>query len=419
MKTRINLFIRLLFIAFFITAVTPAWTQTSKTFYVVKGIVKDKSNLKSLGYANISISGTNVGTVANSDGEFLIKIKNDLNAKTIEISRIGYMTVEIPVKGENAEGITVYMMPKASVLDEITIMALNPADLVKEAIGKIERNYSDQTNLLNGFYRETIKKRSTYVNVAEAVVEIYKTKYDQRLDGDQVQVYKGRKLISPKVDDTLLVKLLGGPNLSIYIDAVKNPDLMLNNETIGDYKYKMELPVMIDERPHYVISFTPQVILPYALYYGKYYIDRETLTFSRIEFNLSMDDKNKATQMILKKKPFSLRFKPEKVAFMVNYKRYGDRSYLNYIRSEVRFKCDWKRKLFSTNYTIVSETVITKRSSDLVLKASRKLAFSDFYSLSDKAENFFDENYWEDYNIIEPEQSLENVVNKLKKEKQK
>jgi len=419
MKTRINLFIRLLFIALFITAVTPAWTQTSKTFYVVKGIVKDKSNLKSLGYANISISGTNVGTVANSDGEFLIKIKNDLNAKTIEISRIGYMTVEIPVKGENAEGITVYMMPKASVLDEITIMALNPADLVKEAIGKIERNYSDQTNLLNGFYRETIKKRSTYVNVAEAVVEIYKTKYDQRLDGDQVQVYKGRKLISPKVDDTLLVKLLGGPNLSIYIDAVKNPDLMLNNETIGDYKYKMELPVMIDERPHYVISFTPQVILPYALYYGKYYIDRETLTFSRIEFNLSMDDKNKATQMILKKKPFSLRFKPEKVAFMVNYKRYGDRSYLNYIRSEVRFKCDWKRKLFSTNYTIVSETVITKRSSDLVLKASRKLAFSDFYSLSDKAENFFDENYWEDYNIIEPEQSLENVVNKLKKEKQK
>ncbi|MGM9796257.1 MAG: hypothetical protein ACI3ZY_01510 [Parabacteroides sp.] len=26
---------------------------------------------------------------------------------------------------------------------------------------------------------------------------------------------------------------------------------------------------------------------------------------------------------------------------------------------EVRFKCDWKRKLFSTNYTVVSEMVVT------------------------------------------------------------
>ena len=310
----------------------------------------------------------------------------------------------------------VYLTPKDNILEAITILGKDPAELVQEAISKIGDNYSNGDNLLSGFYRETIKKRSTFVNVAEAIVEIYKTKYnDQRLEGDLVQVYKGRRIISPKMDDTLLVKLLGGPNLSIYIDAVKNPDLMLTNMNMSDYYYRMELPVMIDDRPHYVVSFEPQVVLPYPLYFGKYYIDRETLTFSRVEFSLSMDDKSKATQMILKKKPFSLRFKPEEVSFMVNYKRMGDKSYLNYVRSELRFKCDWKRRLFSTNYTIVSETVVTKRSDKLLLKAPRKYAFNDAYSLSDKVDNFYDENFWEDYNIIEPEQSLESAVNKLRK----
>ena len=44
-----------------------------------------------------------------------------------------------------------------------------------------------------------------------------------------------------------------------------------------------------------------------------------------------------------------------------------------------------------------------------------KLAFHERNSLSDKVSNFYDENFWEDYNIIEPTESLENAVNKLKK----
>lgn len=416
MKTRFNLFFRLMLVTLSISIITPAWAQADKDFYVVKGIVKDKMTNRILEYANISITGTNIGTVANKDGEFSIKIKNDIKAESIEVSRIGYKTEVIPVNGVRIDKLVVYLTPKENILEAITILGKDPAELVQEAISKIGDNYSNGDNLLSGFYRETIKKRSTFVNVAEAIVEIYKTKYnDQRLEGDLVQVYKGRRIISPKMDDTLLVKLLGGPNLSIYIDAVKNPDLMLTNMNMNDYYYRMELPVMIDDRPHYVVSFEPQVVLPYPLYFGKYYIDRETLTFSRVEFSLSMDDKNKATQMILKKKPFSLRFKPEEVSFMVSYKRMGDKSYLNYVRSELRFKCDWKRRLFSTNYTIVSETVVTKRSDKLLLKAPRKYAFNDAYSLSDKVDNFYDENFWEDYNIIEPEQSLESAVNKLRK----
>jgi len=173
---------------------------------------------------------------------------------------------------------------------------------------------------------------------------------------------------------------------------------------------------MIEDRPHYVVTFIPQVILPYSLHYGKLYIDRESLTFSRAEFSVSMDDKNKATQAILKKKPMGMVFKPEDVSFLVTYKTRDGKSYLNYIRSELRFKCDWKKRLFSTNYAIVSETVITGGKGEVSAKIPHKLAFRESQSLSDKVNSFYDPNFWEDYNIIEPDESLEYAVNRLKKE---
>ena len=91
-------------------------------------------------------------------------------------------------------------------------------------------------------------------------------------------------------------------------------------ETLNYYDFFMEEPVQIDNRQQYVISFRPRVVLPYALYYGKLYIDRDKLSFTRAEFSLSMDNKVKAVQAILAKKPYGLRFKPQELSFLVTYK---------------------------------------------------------------------------------------------------
>ena len=71
--------------------------------------------------------------------------------------------------------------------------------------------------------------------------------------------------------------------------------------------------------------------------------------------------------------------------------------------------------MFSTSYSIVSENVITDATMDEAKKISGRVAFKDSHSLSDKVNNFSDENFWEDYNIIEPVESLENAVNRLRK----
>ena len=384
-------------------------------FVTVSGVVKDKQTKKVLPYVNISIPRTNVGTVTNEDGEFTIKVLKTLSASQIEVSHIGYLNEIIPVGNKDVTNYTVMLEPNVNSLQEVVVHARDPRYIVEEAMRKVDVNFSNQGNLLTGFYRETAQKGRRFINISEAIVYVYKTSYrDASVARDRVQLYKGRKLLSQKSGDTLVVKLLGGPTLSVYVDLAKNPELLFDENTLHNYSFRMEESVMLNKRLNYVISFVPQVILPYALYYGKLYIDKETLSFTRAEINLSMDDKNKATEAILKKKPFGLRFQPQEVSFIITYQQRNGLTYLSYVRNDVRFKCDWKRKLFATNYTIRSEMVITDAKVQKE-EISYKNSFKNSQSLSDKVADFTDENFWGAYNIIAPTETLENAVNKLKK----
>lgn len=409
-------FILMILLACGVTSIKAQDSDTNSDFITISGIVKDKQSKKKLEYVNISVPGTNVGTITNNDGEFSIKIRNTLHAQQVEVSHIGYLNSLIPVNGKDIYQYTVLLEPNVNSLSEVIIRANDARLIVEEAIDKVAKNYSPSGSQLTGFYRETAQKGRRYINISEAVIDVSKTPYkDRNVERDRVQVFKGRKLLSQKASDTLAVKLLGGPNLSVYVDVVKNPEIFLDPQVLPYYTFRMEESIMLNNRPHYVISFTPQVILPYALYYGKLYIDKDRLSFSRAEFALNMDDKNKATDAILRKKPIGLRFKPVQVSFLVTYKEHNNVTYLSYIRNEVEFKCDWKRKLFSTNYAIVSELVVTDgKAQDSTIPY--RDSFKSSQSLSDKVSDFADENFWGAYNIIEPTESLESAVYKLKKQ---
>ncbi|MDR1527169.1 MAG: carboxypeptidase-like regulatory domain-containing protein [Dysgonamonadaceae bacterium] len=385
-------------------------------FFTIGGVVKNSKNKKHIGYVNVSAAGTNVGTVTNENGEFILKISNELDVHEIELSCLGYYNAKYSINRSNRLEQTFFMEPRAIELQEVEVLSWkNPADLIEEATRKISTNYSLSPNLLTCFYRETIQKRKKYITISEAVTEVYKSSYQKDALGDRTQILKGRKLLSPEKKDTLGVKLLGGPNLAIYVDVVKNPDILLDTEVLRCYAFKMGEITSINNRLQYVVHFRPQIIMSYPLYEGTYYIDRETLAFTRIVFGMEMRDKEKVTRIILKDKPAGLRFTPEEVSYVVTYQYQNGKSYLNYIRDEIRFRCDWKRRLFSTPYTVISEMVVTDRRAENIEKIAGKKAFSERKSLSDEAMTYYDSNFWGAYNIIEPTESLESAVGKLKK----
>lgn len=387
-------------------------------YFTVTGVVRNKDDRKKLENVNVSVPGTNIGTVTNSDGLFSLKIKDAEIVRGLEVSHIGYLNTQISLKeNKDLSTLTVWMIPAPNLLSEIVIFGNNARGIVEEAIRKIPVNYSPNENMLTTFYRETVQKRRRYISVSEAVIDVYKTAYNDRIPvKDKVQLQKGRRLLSQKNSDTLAVKVVGGPSLAIYLDVVKNQDALLNMGDLDYYEFHIEEPVSFDNRMQYVISFRPKVSLMYALFYGKLYIDFEKLAFTRAEFSLDMKNKTKAVEAILHKKPLGLQFKPQEVSYLVTYKEQNGKTYLNYIWNTIRFKCDWKKRLFSSGYTVYSEMVVTDRQEDNFTAISNKTAFKEKQVFYDLVDEYWNEDFWKEYNIIEPTESLEHAVNKLKKQ---
>ncbi|MDR1406415.1 MAG: carboxypeptidase-like regulatory domain-containing protein [Tannerella sp.] len=420
MKTKHFITVSLTCVLFVFNGFDAAEAQNGDDYFTISGVVKDARSKKEVEQVNVSAVGTSIGTVTNEDGEFTLKLNNTAGVKEIELSCIGYFNARIAITGNDMKEQTYLIYPESFHLSEIEVFSWrNPRDLIKAALDKLPDNYPMQTNMLTGFYRETIQKRRKYINISEAVVQVYKSPYTTNASSDRVRVLKGRKLVSPKLSDTLNVKLLGGPNMAAYVDVVKNPDILLDPEMLQYFSYKMGETTSINGQLQYVVHFEPQVALPYPLYSGTFYIDRGTLAFTRAEFSMDMKDRLKVIDLILKEKPAGLRFTPEEVSYVVSYKQRDGKTYLNYIYNRIRFKCDWKRRFFATNYIVVGETVVTDNRSENVEKIPAREAFSMRQSLSQEVSAYFDDDFWGAYNIIEPTESLENAVSRLMKQQDK
>ena len=377
--------------------------------HVVRGEVRDARTGKALTAVNVTVPGRNYATVTNDDGVFVLK--SDVPIKELYFSHLGYRSLHQSVTREDME---VRLVPEIYPLAEASIISGDPYEIVLSSIKKIPANYASQPELLNIFYRETLQKRQRYTYVSEAVARVYKTEYNDGISADRTAIDKSRVIVSQRRRDTLSVKMTGGPNMAVSYDAAKNDNIIFNRTDLPLYRYEMDNPVYIGDRLHFVIHVSPMEEAEYALFYGTFFIDRETLLFSRIELALDMSDRAKATRVMLVKKPIGLRFTPKELTFTMTYRPAESGARLEYFRSTMRFNCDWKKRLMKTQYAVVNELVVTDVASEAV-RIPRNEAFHAADALSDKAAEFYDPDFWKDYNIIEPSESLENAINKLKK----
>lgn len=389
--------------------VAGAQTDSPQLTHMVRGTVVDARSGALLPAVSVRVSGRNHATVSNADGGFVIK--SDKPIRTLLFSCLGYKTLSLPVSGEV---VLARLAADKYLLDASTIVAGNPWEIVRSATELIPDNYPDRPELLKCFYRETLQKRNRYISVSEAVSRVFKLPYDRPGRSDRTALDKSRFIVSQRKRDTLSVKLMGGPTLSCTADAVKNRDLLLDDMAEGLYELQLGAPVYIGDRLQFVIHFSPACAVDYALYNGTLYIDRERLFFTRIELSMDMQDPALATRQLLVKKPLSLRFTPKEVSLVMSYRYDGQTCRLDYLRSVIRFNCDWKKRMLATSYTVTNETVVT----DLVEPAhpipwSEQFRTSDF--MSDKAVEFLDPEFWKDYNIIAPSESLEHAVGRLQR----
>ena len=373
-----------------------------QSYVTIKGKVVDAETGVPLVFASVSVSEANVAIVTNIDGEFTLKIGESLLLKNLEFSFIGYKNV-------------ISMESAPIPIKEIIVKPIDPYDIVTRAITRIGRNYTDEANLMTAFYRETIRKNRTYVSIGEAVVEILKAPYSNDVRFDNARIYKGRKSADVEKMDTVLFKLQGGPVSTLDLDIAKNNEAILTLEAMKYYNYSLTSVIEIDGKPHYVIDFIQKPSVDIPLFMGSLYIEMDSYAITESEFGFNLEDKEAAQSIFIRKKPLGMEVTPEIATYRVKYREQDGKWYFAYSRAEVKFKVDWKKKLFNTYYTTMAEIAVTDRTTEEVIKFAGKdrLKFTDVFS--EKVDAFADPDFWGEYNVIEPDQSIESAIRKLSK----
>jgi hypothetical protein len=386
-------------------------TINYKSYY---GRVVDASTKNALPFATIEALGSNTATVTNIDGDFIIKIERNAKVSQLKISYVGYTNKVLDLSNFNeSRSFSVELDQNPIQLKQVTIRPTDAMELISDVLSNIKNNYSEAPMMMRGFYRETIQRGKNYVSISEAIIDVYKGGYNNEYQVDQVKLVKGRKSADVEKMDTVLFKVQGGPNTTILMDVVKNPYILLSDEYRNVYDFHLTDVITLDDKLHYVVSFNQKEFVVDPYYRGKLYIEMDRLAITEAEFELNVENQDEAARLFIQRKPMGMSIIPERAVYRAMYTIDENTWYFSYARAEVKFKVNWKKKLFNTTYSTMSELAMTDRTYEGIEKFAGKDRFRSNDILDEKVYIFFDQGFWEGYNVIEPDQSIESAIEKL------
>jgi hypothetical protein len=389
--------------------------QDSSKFISLKGKVIDGVTKKPIPYTNIYLLSSNIGTISNNDGEFILKVPVNMANMPVRISYMGYKNQDLTLDKIQSQNNIIELTTEVVTLKELVIRSNDPQNLIRSALHNVPANYGTNPYTCTAFYRESVMQNKQYVGLAEAVLNIYKSRYNNQFDVDRVRVYKGRKSQDVKKMDTIMFKMQGGHHAVILLDLAKNPESFMTEEFFNNYEYKPVNITNIEGRETYVIEFTQRESIQEPLYEGKLYIDVNTLAIRRAEFSISPYGLQFADKYLVKKKPVGTDVKTVAANYMVNYREQDGKWILNHARYEVKFRVIKRGKFFNKIYTSSADLAIT----DIDTQNVEKYKFNETLKASqifvDHVQNYYDEEFWGNYNIIKPEESLEDAVERINK----
>ena len=407
-----------LLILSFALAFLPGRAQQVPEYLQIAGKVVDGATGKPLHYASIDLAGTNISNVSNAEGFFSLKVDiKTANATPIVISHLGYATQTLTLadfQGYSLEKpLKIVLSPVSLTLNPALIRSQNPEDLLMAALFRIKQNYPDKHVGMTAFYREMVKKGNTkYLTMNEAILDIDKAPY-HTYQSDRIGIYKGRGSQNYDSSDTLFIKYQGGVVSVFDIDQAKNPFALVGiSDVLRHYQVQSAPSEFLGDRMFYVVEFNQKPEVEDIFMRGRVYIDSESLAIGRVEMWMNVEGREDAFKLFVLKRPASTRFEVKSAAYVVNYKCYGDKWYYDYAKMEVKFETRRKYSLFRNHYSVLSEIAITDHSDQPpVIERDARVRFKD--QLTEKVSAFTDDNFWENYNVIEPDADIEAIIRKI------
>ena len=383
--------------------------------YITGKIIDDETN-EPLPFAAIALKNKGKGTVTNNNGDFGIKITPDLYHDTLSVSYLGYIRREIPVGKAFGNNFTITMKKEFISIPEIIIKNQNPQEIIIRAIKAISHNYGDTPASMTGFYREGVMKKSELQTYSEAILQIYKSPYSNTLLGDQIKIFKSRKIDNVDRGDTLAIRLKAGLSSCLDLDGAKNTFEFMAGENMKDYSYRLTDIVTYDEEAAYVIDFEQHDNVEIPLFKGTVYINTVDYAILNAEFEINQKYIHEMKNSYVSTTTHGFNTWPVSVKYSVTYRKINNRYFLNHVRGDLLFTSSQTKRLFRSQFKVFFELAITDTDLKNVTRFERE-ELAPIHSVFSRTISNYDPVFWGNQDFLRPEdnllQSLKNMNVKL------
>lgn len=213
----------------------------------LKGKLIDAQTIEPIPFATVRLKGGAIGVISNADGSFQIPQKFKSYGDTLQISSMGYEQREVLITTLSIDDPrTIYLQPALFELEETIVRGekkrrLSAMQIVRRAIANIPKNYPQNLFSTVGYYRDYQLKANEYVNLNEAILEVFDSGFG-KIDTTTtlVQIYDYKKNLDferdtlsddpydykrlQKIVDNAFLQKYGGNEFSILRvhDAIRN-----------------------------------------------------------------------------------------------------------------------------------------------------------------------------------------------------
>ena len=381
---------------------------------IVRGTIYDAETLETIPYVNVYITGTTIGSVSNLNGEFQLIIHEPADTSKIKLSHVGYETLETEFSLLAGRQVDFFLKPHAISLQEITVSAADPQQILKDVLKYKEQNYALAPAYLTCFYREGIDLKQRNIDLTEAVLQIYKSGSMDNAGHDQVKLIKKRRVVDQQKTDTIMPRMKSGINSCLVLDIIKELPDFIDPANNSLYTYSFNNLTTIDGRLANIVTFTQKPTVKEPLYTGDLYIEVENKALVEVRFEMNPRFVDKATNYFIAKKTRDISISLQEAKYMISYKpTTNGMYYINHIRGDIIFKVRKKNQLFSSPLHFWYEMVTCKIVTEDVKPFQRNERLLPDNIFAETKHNY-DKNFWDNFNLILPEERLlETMINNL------
>jgi hypothetical protein len=261
---------------------------SAQGFTAIKGVVVDAESGEVLPEVILSIQYSGFSTGANEEGHFLFKYPNILtDSAVVTASAIGYVSEHIRTKDlDHSKLLLIQLKPAEPIFVKLGVS--NARGLVQSALDSMKKSHFEEPMLQNGFYLETTEIMNTgVVKIKEAVLRVERFPGEKMMP-DRMKALKSRQLNWQGESEKLeALQFINGPAIAARAIETERPDF-LQPDALKKYDFVVDsLLIPFDSLKLYVVNFQPRSANLKAGRTGKIFIDTDSKSVIRIEYELT------------------------------------------------------------------------------------------------------------------------------------